>query len=103
MCYRLFKAIDTNHDTYLSASELRALIVGIRFDEINLNEDDAAAKLLKDFDTSFDDRIDLEEFIDGIKKWLDEAMGLKAFPEDVVGPESFKHLDRYHEVCGNVP
>ncbi|KAL1813043.1 hypothetical protein ACET3Z_023108 [Daucus carota] len=94
---KLFKAIDTNHDTYLSASELRALIVGIRFDEINLNEDDAAAKLLKDFDTSFDDRIDLEEFIDGIKKWLDEAMGLKAFPEDVVGPESFKHLDRYHE------
>lgn len=94
---KLFKAIDTNNDTYLSASELRALIVGIRFDEINLNEDDAAEKLLKDFDTSFDDKIDLEEFIDGIKKWLDEAMGLKASPVDAAGPESFKHIDRYHE------
>lgn len=81
---------------------MRALIVGIRFDEINLNEDDAAAKLIKDFDTSFDDKIDLEEFIDGIKKWLDEAMGLKASPADAAGPESFKHIDRYHEVCGIV-
>lgn len=67
-----------------------------------MNEDDAAEKLLKDFDTSFDDKIDLEEFIDGIKKWLDEAMGLKASPVDAAGPESFKHIDRYHEVCGIV-
>ncbi|KAL8144955.1 hypothetical protein AgCh_003244 [Apium graveolens] len=95
---KLFTAIDTDHDAYLSASELRALIVGIRFDEINLDEENAAAKLLKDFDSSLDEKIDLEEFIRGIKNWLDEAMGLKSSPHDGAGGETIKHLTRYHEV-----
>ncbi|XP_074365355.1 sodium/calcium exchanger NCL-like [Apium graveolens] len=94
---KLFTAIDTDHDAYLSASELRALIVGIRFDEINLDEENAAAKLLKDFDSSLDEKIDLEEFIRGIKNWLDEAMGLKSSPHDGAGGETIKHLTRYHE------
>lgn len=92
----LFTAIDTDHDGHLSGSELRALILGIRFDEINLDEDNAAAKLLKDFDSSLDEKIDLEEFISGIKNWLDVAMSLKSSPH-VAGGETIKHLTRYHE------
>ncbi|KAL1817905.1 hypothetical protein ACET3Z_020479 [Daucus carota] len=95
---KLFMAIDTDHDNFLSASELRALILGIRFDEINLNEDDASAKLLKDFDSTLDEKIDLDEFICGIKNWLDEAMGLRdSSPQDTAGGETIKHLTRYHE------
>lgn len=94
---KLFKAIDTNHDTYLSASELRALVLGIRFEEINLDQEDAVAKLLADFDTSSDTKIDLEEFVFGIKKWLDEALGSKASLEGGSGAETIKHLTRYHE------
>lgn len=81
---------------------MRALIVGIRFDEINLDEENAAAKLLKDFDSSLDEKIDLEEFIRGIKNWLDEAMCLKSSPQDSAGGETIKHLTRYHEVCGTL-
>ncbi|MFZ8469363.1 EF-hand domain-containing protein, partial [Staphylococcus aureus] len=62
---KLFRAIDENNDGYLSASELRALILGISFDEINLNEDAAVEKVMKDFDKSCDARVDLSEFING--------------------------------------
>ncbi|KAF9611350.1 hypothetical protein IFM89_030686 [Coptis chinensis] len=70
---KLFSTIDINSDGVLSASELRALIIGIRFEEIDLNKDDAVQKVLKDFDTSGDAHIDEQEFIDGIAKWLKEA------------------------------
>ena len=30
---RLFSAVDVNHDGYITDSELRALIVGIQFEE----------------------------------------------------------------------
>lgn len=70
---RLFKTIDENGDAYLSDLELRALIIGIRFDEIDLNKEDAVKKLLRDFDTSGDSQVDEKEFIEGISKWLKEA------------------------------
>ncbi|KAI3895513.1 hypothetical protein MKW92_010189 [Papaver armeniacum] len=70
---KLFKTIDENGDAYLSDAELRALIIGIRFDEIDLNKEDAVKKLLRDFDTSGDSQVDEEEFIEGISKWLKEA------------------------------
>ncbi|KAL6999585.1 tRNA (cytosine-5-)-methyltransferase ncl1 [Sarracenia purpurea var. burkii] len=70
---RLFRAIDGNSDGYISFDELKALIVGIRFDEINLDENDAAYKVMTDFDTSSDQKIQLSEFIAGISKWLEEA------------------------------
>ncbi|XP_044499051.1 sodium/calcium exchanger NCL isoform X2 [Mangifera indica] len=70
---KLFDWIDESKDGQLSRSELKALIIGIRFDEINLDMDDAADKLLKDFDSTHDDQINFEEFCDGIEKWLNEA------------------------------
>lgn len=70
---RLFETIDVNHDGHLSASELRALIIGIRFDEIDLDKDDAVEKLMRDFDTTSDSQIDGPEFVAGITKWLNEA------------------------------
>ncbi|KAJ9170853.1 hypothetical protein P3X46_018918 [Hevea brasiliensis] len=39
--------------------------------EIDIN--DAVDQVLKDFDTSGDSRVDVDEFIHGISKWLDEA------------------------------
>ncbi|EXB75012.1 hypothetical protein L484_012136 [Morus notabilis] len=70
---KLFEKIDENHDGHLSASELRALIIGIRFDEIDLDKDDAVEKLMRDFDTTSDSQIDGPEFVAGITKWLNEA------------------------------
>lgn len=90
---RLFKAIDENEDGYLSHSELRALIVGIKFNEINLDEDDALSKVIKDFDTTLDSRVDLNEFIVGVGRWLEEARGKAS---NHAG--SMKYIDEFHTV-----
>jgi Ca2+/Na+ antiporter len=67
---KLFNTIDINSDGTLSAPELRALIIGIEFEGLNLDENDAVDKILQEFDTSMDGQIDLQEFIDGITRWL---------------------------------
>ncbi|KAK4387112.1 Sodium/calcium exchanger NCL [Sesamum angolense] len=90
---RLFRMIDDNKDGYLSHTELRALIVGIRFSEINLDEDDAVVKLMNDLDSSRDSRVDLNEFISTVARWLEEAKGAKA-PNHT---GSMKFIDDFHE------
>ncbi|XP_048235031.1 sodium/calcium exchanger NCL [Ricinus communis] len=91
---KLFYAIDENKDNKLSASELKALILGIRFEEIDFDKDDAAGKVMKDFDTSRDNSIDLEEFENGISKWLEEAKRSGAVFTD--GSRTSKFLDDFH-------
>lgn len=98
--YRLFDAIDENKDKHLSAGELKALIIGIRFDEIDLNQDDAVNKVLQDFDTSNDSLISLQEFRSGIQKWLDVARREGAVI-DGAGPQTMKLLNDYHKVSFN--
>lgn len=98
MRVRLFKAIDENEDGCLSRSELRALVVGLRLEEVNLNENDAVEKLMKNFDTSHDQRVELSEFIAGVSKWLNEARGSNA-PSPETGAGTVKYLGDLHEVC----
>ncbi|PIN20881.1 hypothetical protein CDL12_06437 [Handroanthus impetiginosus] len=89
---RLFKSIDENGDGYLSHSELRALVVGIQFNEINLDHNDAVDKLIKDFDTSLDSRVDMNEFFAGVARWLEQARGNKVSSN--VG--SMKYIEDFH-------
>lgn len=70
---KLFERIDTTNDGRLQASELKALMIGIQFDVIDLDQDDAIEKVLKDFDTSNDSYVEEQEFVDGITRWLREA------------------------------
>ncbi|XVE86381.1 hypothetical protein DITRI_Ditri18aG0030400 [Diplodiscus trichospermus] len=70
---RLFMMIDENGDGRLSPAELRALVLGIKFDEIDMDIEDAVEKVMKEFDTSCDSFIDIDEFVKGISKWLNEA------------------------------
>nr|GEY39313.1 sodium/calcium exchanger NCL-like [Tanacetum cinerariifolium] len=93
---KLFKSIDSDGDEHLSHSELRALVVGMRLYEINLNEDDAVNKVMRDFDTSENNVVDFEEFSAGIKKWLQEAMGSK-IDAHIAGPDTLKYIHDYYE------
>ncbi|KAG9150015.1 hypothetical protein Leryth_010063 [Lithospermum erythrorhizon] len=93
---KLFTAIDVNDDDSLSQSELKALIVGLRLEDINLEEDNAVEKVMQDFDTSLDSKIQFTEFVDGVKKWLEKAKGAKASGHKD-GPGTTKHLDNFHE------
>lgn len=97
----MFHTIDENGDGRLSASELKALVIGIRFEEIDFDKDDAVSKLIKDFDRSNDNHINMEEFINGIKKWLDEAMRVGGGTPDP-GPRTHKYLDNFHDVSGSI-
>ncbi|KAL3849243.1 hypothetical protein ACJIZ3_011125 [Penstemon smallii] len=87
---KLFNTIDDNQDGHLSHSELRALIVGIQFNEVNLDQNEAVEKVIRDFDTTLDSKVDLNEFIAGITKWLDEAKGSRGHSG------SMKYIDEFH-------
>ncbi|KAK2632182.1 hypothetical protein EUGRSUZ_L01893 [Eucalyptus grandis] len=71
--YKIFKTIDTNNDDHLTASELKAFVIGIRFEEIDLDASDAD-KIMAAFDTSHDNRLSYDEFRKGIKKCLKKAV-----------------------------
>lgn len=72
-CCRIFKTIDGNGDGHLSHAELKALIVGIHFSEVSVDEKEVVEKVLKDFDSSLDSKVDFEEFVAGVDRWLQEA------------------------------
>ncbi|KAL6201375.1 hypothetical protein ACLB2K_025089 [Fragaria x ananassa] len=65
----VFTRIDQNHNTYISAYELRALILGIQIGEVGLDSD-YVDKAMEDFDISGDSQISEQEFVDGISKWV---------------------------------
>uniref|UniRef100_A0A2N9FNB3 EF-hand domain-containing protein n=1 Tax=Fagus sylvatica TaxID=28930 RepID=A0A2N9FNB3_FAGSY len=74
---KLFHTIDANHDGNISATELRAFIVGIQFDGIDLDLDVA------------------EEFVDGISRWLNKT---KRAATRVAGPHTMtKVFDNFHK------
>ncbi|XP_038985105.1 sodium/calcium exchanger NCL1 [Phoenix dactylifera] len=70
---KLFHRLDLNSDGIISSKELRALIIGIQFEEIDLDRDDAVEKVMLEFDTSHNAFIEEDEFVEGIKKWINEA------------------------------
>ncbi|XP_058221561.1 sodium/calcium exchanger NCL-like [Rhododendron vialii] len=92
---KLFHALDVDGDDQISYAELKAMIIGIQFDEINLDQADATDKVMKDFDTSLNTKIELQEFIAGISRWLDEARHSVASSNG--GSNTVKYLEDFHE------
>ncbi len=75
---------------------MRAFIVGIQFDGIDLDLDVAVDKIMKDIDTSHNSRIEKEEFVDGISRWLNK---IKRAATGVAGPHTLtKVFDYFHKV-----
>lgn len=70
--------------------------MGIKFDEINLDKDNAADKLLKDMETNLDNQIDSHEFIKAIEKWLNEVLRGNRCGDP--GSESAKLISDFYEV-----
>lgn len=93
----MFTTIDENKDGSLTHGELRALVVGIQFEEIDLDHDDAVKRIMVDFDTSNNQLIDEEEFVSGVCRWLQRARGARVASGDA-GPHTMKFLSDYHAV-----
>lgn len=67
---RIFHRIDQNGNSYISNSELRALIVGIQIEESGLRQDYLVARVMEQFDSSQDHQINEQEFVTGLSNWL---------------------------------
>nr|CAD1842274.1 unnamed protein product [Ananas comosus var. bracteatus] len=89
---KLFRHIDSDSDEMLSRAELHAFILGIQFEEIDLDTADAVDKVMDEFDISRNNYIEEGEFINGISKWLRKAMHAAAASHGY----SNKFLDDFH-------
>ncbi|KAJ8626086.1 hypothetical protein MRB53_019393 [Persea americana] len=89
---KLFHRLDVNHDRHVSSQELTALMIGIDFLNINLDEEDAVDNVMDDFDMSGERLIDLKEFFNGISRWLEEAKR-----SVVQGGSSTNKYDDFHK------
>ncbi|KAL2331381.1 hypothetical protein Fmac_018962 [Flemingia macrophylla] len=92
---KLFATMDENQDGNLTYSELRALVIGIQFEEIDLDHDDAVKRIMRDFDTSRNQLVDRQEFVDGVCKWLQRAQRSRVASGDA-GPHTMKFLSAFH-------
>ncbi|KAG6480170.1 sodium/calcium exchanger NCL2-like [Zingiber officinale] len=94
---KLFHQLDLNGDNRVSRSELRALIIGLQIDEINLDKDDAVDAVMKEFDTSGDDYIQVEEFTNGISKWIKQSTRPFAFGSSYSKKLHHAHMEAQNE------
>ncbi|OMO74857.1 Calcium-binding EF-hand [Corchorus capsularis] len=67
---RLFEKIDSDGDNWISQQELREVIMDVKFGKVPWNADEVVAKVIEELDARGDKRIDEEEFINGISRWL---------------------------------
>uniref|UniRef100_A0A0E0JFI0 EF-hand domain-containing protein n=1 Tax=Oryza punctata TaxID=4537 RepID=A0A0E0JFI0_ORYPU len=89
---KLFHKIDMDQSQTLSRAELHALIIGINFEEVDFDKNDAVDKIMDDFDTSGNDIVEEAEFVAGMKRWLNEAK--RSVPTS--GAYSNKFITDYH-------
>lgn len=76
---------------------MTALVVGIQFEEIELDHDDAVTRIMADFDTSRNQHIDEAEFVNGVSRWLQGARRSKVQGGDA-GAHTVKFLSDFHSV-----
>ncbi|KAL5212000.1 hypothetical protein ABZP36_022847 [Zizania latifolia] len=90
---KLFHKIDLDNDGRIEQGELQAFIVGINFEDIDWDSNLAANQVMNDFDTSQNNSIEKDEFVNGMLRWLGEAK------RSVVasGAYSKKFLHDFHE------
>ncbi|XAR56499.1 hypothetical protein NMG60_11037016 [Bertholletia excelsa] len=79
---RLFENTDRDKDNCISQSELKDLIVNIKFPNISLATDEALERIMDELDTSRDQSISEEEFITGLSKLLPYAQQVQGNSTD---------------------
>ncbi|XP_061348954.1 sodium/calcium exchanger NCL1-like [Gastrolobium bilobum] len=66
----LFEKIDRNRDNCISHSELRELIMNIKFVKASMEVEDAVAIVIEELDLNKDQLINEDEFVAGFEKWI---------------------------------
>ncbi|XP_065623901.1 sodium/calcium exchanger NCL1 isoform X2 [Quercus suber] len=70
---RLFEEVDQDGDNFISPSDLRELLLEIKFTGTSIDKEKEIGKVMKEFDLDGDQKITMDEFVTGFTKWLDET------------------------------
>ncbi|XP_031405177.1 sodium/calcium exchanger NCL2-like isoform X2 [Punica granatum] len=89
---RLFEEIDQDKDDRISKSELKELLLEIKFKHIHMNRDRAVEEVIREIDLDGDQMIGKEEFVIGFTKWLEQAK--TAMDRELYSKQSFRDLYR---------
>lgn len=82
ICFtRLFRHFDPDNDEHLTMTELRGLILGLGIERDNgqVPDEEELQHWMLEFDVSRDNQISVDEFLQGIKRWMKSAT--VSFPE----------------------
>ncbi|KAF7849242.1 hypothetical protein BT93_L1047 [Corymbia citriodora subsp. variegata] len=86
----LFEEIDQDGDNAISPSELKELLLEIKFKHMHVDKDKAVDEVINEFDIDDDKRISKGEFVTGFMKWLEAAK--IAMDKRTYSKNSFKDL-----------
>ncbi|GJN19446.1 hypothetical protein PR202_gb06725 [Eleusine coracana subsp. coracana] len=92
---KLFHKIDQDNDGRIERGELQAFIIGVNFEDVDLDSNLAVDQVMADFDTSQNSVIEKGEFVNGILRWLEEAKRSGAGAAS--GADSKKFLNDFHQ------
>ncbi|XP_060196392.1 sodium/calcium exchanger NCL2-like [Lycium barbarum] len=70
---RLFAETDRDANQSITLVELKNLATDMQSGKVKVDKDYAIYKILKSFDLNNDNRIDEYEFVEGCKRWIEEA------------------------------
>ncbi|XP_059291057.1 sodium/calcium exchanger NCL1-like [Lycium ferocissimum] len=70
---RLFHETDRDANKCLTLAELENLILEMESGKVQMDKDYAISKILNSFDQNNDKKIQEEEFVEGCKRWIEEA------------------------------
>lgn len=70
---RLFEEKDQDRDKVISFHELKEFLKEIKFRKLNSDDETTANEMMRDFDRDDDEKITMDEFVNGMTKWLDDT------------------------------
>ncbi|KAM3285005.1 sodium/calcium exchanger NCL1 [Capsicum chacoense] len=73
---RLFHETDSDANKCLTLAELENLILEMKSGKVQVDKDYAISKILNSFDKNNNKKIEEEEFVEGCKRWIEEATQL---------------------------
>ncbi|KAK4486672.1 hypothetical protein RD792_006730 [Penstemon davidsonii] len=71
LLFSLWPERDRDGDKVISFSELKEFLEEIKFRKLQSDTEHTTAEIMKDFDIDNDDKITMDEFVNGMTKWLD--------------------------------
>lgn len=72
MC-RLFDERDEDRDRVISFHELKEFLKEIKFRKIKSDDESKTAEIMAEFDMDKDEKITMDEFVNGMIKWLEDT------------------------------